>query len=147
MDTVHMKNTILATLATVGACISETLGGWDAAMKVLVFAMAADYLTGPLIAAVWKKSNKSETGALDSKAGFKGLCKKGMIFLLVWLGVLLDDALGVAYIRTAIILFFLGNECLSLLENLGIMGVPYPDFLRRALEAMKDEGNEGKDGV
>lgn len=147
MDSVRTKNTVLAALAAAGSFIAHTLGGWDAAMRVLVFAMAADYLTGLLIAAVWQKSSKSETGALDSKVGFKGLCKKGMIFLLIWLGVLLDDALGVSYIRTAIILFFLGNESLSLLENLGIMGLPYPAFLRRALEALKDEGDKGDGGV
>lgn len=144
MNAVEMKNVILAALAAAGSIIAESLGGWDAAMKLLVYAMAADYLTGVLIAAVWHRSSKSETGALDSKAGFKGLLRKGMIFLVIWLGVLLDNALGVSYIRTAVILFFLGNEALSLLENLGIMGVPYPEFLRRALEALRDKGDEGE---
>lgn len=145
LNTVSMKNAVLAVWATAGAMLAKMMGGWDAAMKVLVFAMAADYLTGVLVAAVWQKSNKSENGALDSKAGFKGLCKKGMIFLLIWLGVLLDEALGEDYIRTAIILFFMGNEGISLLENLGIMGVPFPNFLKRALEALREEGNGGKE--
>ena len=96
-----------------------------------------------LVAAVWQRSNKSDNGALDSKAGFKGLCKKGMILLQVWLGVLLDDAMGASYIRTAVILFFVGNEGLSLLENLGLMGMPYPAFLQRALEALRDQGDNG----
>lgn len=80
----------------------------------------------------------------DGKAGFKGLLKKGMILLLVWLGVLLDNAMGAAYIRTAVVLFFVGNEGLSLLENLGIMGVPIPKFMRNALEALRDKGDEGE---
>lgn len=146
MDAVHIKNSVLAALAAVGTFVAHALGGWDAAMQVLVALMAADYLTGILVAAVWQRSNKSATGALDSKAGFKGLLKKGMILLLVWLGVLLDNALGAAYIRTAIIIFFIGNEGLSLLENLGLMGVPFPAFLKRALEALREQGDKGEDG-
>lgn len=146
MDAVHIKNSVLAVLAAVGTFVAHALGGWDAAMQVLVALMAADYLTGILVAAVWQRSNKSATGALDSKAGFKGLLKKGMILLLVWLGVLLDNALGAAYIRTAIIIFFIGNEGLSLLENLGLMGVPFPAFLKRALGALREQGDKGEDG-
>lgn len=144
VDAVHIKNGVLAALAAVGTFVAHALGGWDAAMQILVALMAADYLTGVLVAAVWKRSNKSETGALDSKAGFKGLLKKGMILLLVWLGVLLDNALGAAYIRTAVVLFFVGNEGLSLLENLGLMGVPFPAFLKAALEALRDKGDAGE---
>lgn len=143
MDAVHMKNGVLAAVAAVGSFVAQALGGWDAAMVVLVAMMAADYLTGVLVAAFWKKSNKSETGALSSNAGFRGLCKKGMILLLVWLGVLLDNAMGVQYIRTAVVLFFIGNEGLSLFENLGLMGVPLPKFMVRALEALRDKGDEG----
>ena len=144
MDAIHIKNGVLAALAAVGTFVAHALGGWDAAMQILVALMAADYLTGVLVAAVWKRSNKSETGALDSKAGFKGLLKKGMILLLVWLGVLLDNALGASYIRTAVVLFFVGNEGLSLLENLGLMGVPFPAFLKKALEALRDKGDAGE---
>lgn len=143
MDAVHMKNTILAAAAAIGTFVANELGGWDAAMQVLVALMAVDYVTGVLVAAVWHRSNKSATGALDSKAGFKGLLKKCMILLLVWIGVLLDNALGAAYIRTAVILFFIGNEGLSLLENLGLMGVPFPAFLQRALEALRENGDKG----
>ena len=144
MDAVHIKNGVLAALAAVGAFVAHALGGWDAAMQVLVALMALDYLTGVLVAAVWKKSNKSETGALDSKAGYKGLLKKGMILLLVWLGVLLDNAFSTTYVRTAVIIFFIGNEGLSFLENLGLMGVPFPAFLKKALEALRDKGDEGE---
>ena len=144
MDAVHIKNGVLAALAAVGSFIAHALGGWDAAMKVLVALMALDYLTGVLVAAIWQRSNKSENGALDSKAGFQGLLKKGMILILVWLGVLLDNAFSTTYVRTAVILFFVGNEGLSFLENLGLMGVPFPDFLKKALEALREKGNEGE---
>ena len=138
-----LKNWGLVTWAALGSLVANTLGGWTADMKVLVFMMGADYLTGVLVAALWQRSDKSRTGALDSKAGFRGLCKKGVILLLVWLGVLLDEALGVSYVRTAVILFFLGNEGLSLLENIGLMGVPFPAFLKNALEALRDKGDKG----
>lgn len=146
MNAIQVKNGVLAALATVGTFVAHALGGWDAAMQVLVALMALDYLTGILVAAVWQRSNKSSTGALDSKAGFKGLCKKGMILLLVWLGVLLDNAFGTTYVRMAVILFFIGNEGISFLENLGLMGVPFPEFLKKALEALRDQGDAGEGG-
>ena len=146
MNAIQIKNGVLAALATVGTFVAHALGGWDAAMQVLVAMMALDYLTGILVAAVWQRSNKSSTGALDSKAGFKGLCKKGMILLLVWLGVLLDNAFGTTYVRMAVIIFFIGNEGISFLENLGLMGVPFPEFLKKALEALRDQGDAGEGG-
>ena len=146
MDYNAVKNGVLAALAAVGSWIANALGGWDASMQVLVALMVADYLTGVLVAAVWHKSSKSSSGTLNSVAGFKGILKKCMILLLVWIGVLLDQALGSAYARTAVVLFFVGNEGISLLENLGLMGVPFPAFLRRALEALRDQGDKGKEG-
>ena len=143
MDANVIKNGILAGLSVFGSWVANALGGWDAAMVLLVALMAADYITGVLVAAVWHRSTKSQSGALDSKAGFKGILKKGMILVLVWLGVLLDHATGANYIRTAIVIFFIGNEGISLLENLGLMGVPYPAFLRKALEALHDQGDKG----
>lgn len=145
MDANVIKNGILAGLAVFGSFAANALGGWDAAMQVLVALMVADYVTGILVAAVWHKSAKSESGTLDSKAGFKGLLKKAMILLVVWLGVLLDGAMGTNYIRTMAVLFFVGNEGISLLENLGLMGVPYPEFLRKALEALHEQGDQGNE--
>ena len=146
MDYNAVKNGVLAALAAVGSWIANSLGGWDASMQVLVALMVADYLTGVLVAAVWHKSSKSSSGTLNSVAGFKGILKKCAILLLVWVGVLLDQALGSAYARTAVVLFFVGNEGISLLENLGLMGVPYPTFLKKALEALHDQGDKGNEG-
>ena len=143
MNATAIKNGILAAVAAAGSFIAKQLGGWDAAMQVLVALMVADYLTGLIVAGVFHKSRKSDSGALDSKAGFKGIIKKGMILLLVWIAVMLDAALATDYIRVAVVIFFIGNEGLSLLENVGLMGVPYPAFLKRALEALRDEGDKG----
>lgn len=141
---VPIKNVVLAALATAGTFIANGLGGWDAALMVLIYFMAADYLTGFLVAAVFKRSPKSAAGALESRAGFKGLVRKGVVLLFVFLAALLDKLAGADYIRTAVCLFFIGNEGLSILENTALMGVPYPAFIKNALEAMKDKGDSGK---
>ena len=143
MNAIQIKNAALAALAAVGCFIANALGGWDAVMIVLVALMASDYLTGLAVAAIWHRSAKSESGALDSKASFRGLVKKCVILLLVWIGVLLDRALGASYIRNAVAIFFIGNEGISLLENVGLMGVPYPAFMRKALEALREKGDSG----
>lgn len=143
MSANSVKNVVLAAAAALGSFAANALGGWDAPLKLLIALMIADYITGVLVALVWHKSNKSKTGTLSSKAGFVGLCKKSVILLVVWVAVMLDSAVGSQYIRGAVILFFVGNEGISLLENLGIMGVPYPDFLKRALEAVRDKGDRG----
>ena len=146
MDAMMIKNAVLAAVAAAGSIAANALGGWDASMQVLVTLMVADYITGVLLAAVWHRSTKSDSGALDSKAGFKGLVKKGMILVLVAIAVLLDQAVGGGYFRMAVVLFFVGNEGISLLENLGLMGVPYPEFLQKALEALHEQGNKGNGG-
>jgi toxin secretion/phage lysis holin len=137
------RSGIFAGIAAVGSMAANQLGGWDASLILLVGMMAADYLTGVLVALLWK-SPKSESGKLSSKAGFKGICKKVVILLAVWIGTLLDAATGAKYIRTAIVLFYIGNEGLSLIENLGLMGVPYPPAMKKALEAMREQGERGK---
>jgi len=139
---VMIKDTILASLSIAGSFIARSLGGWDSALKTLIIFMAIDYLTGLLVAGVWQRSNKSQTGALESRAGFKGLIRKGLILLVVLIGVQLDLILGIqGFCRTAIVLFFCGNEGLSIIENLGIMGVPLPDFVKEKFEQLKDKGN------
>lgn len=137
------KNWALAAVAAAGSALANALGGWDVSLQVLMGMMAADCITGWLVAAVWKRSNKSRSGALDSRAGWKGLCRKGAVFLLVWVAVMLDNAMGINYVRTAVCIFFIGNEGLSLLENLGLMGVPFPAFLKNALETLREQGDEG----
>lgn len=139
----HVKNLLLGAISIAGSIIINALGGWDMTLQLLLGMMAADYATGVAVAAFWKRSNKSASGALNSRAGFKGLCRKGAILALVWIAAMLDKALGVDYARTTVCIFFIGNEGLSLLENLGLMGVPYPDFLKRMLEVLHDRGNNG----
>ena len=135
------KTAIFALLSGAGSMISAALGGWDGFLKVLVAMMICDYVTGILVAGIWKNSGKSDSGALDSKAGFKGIIKKGIILMLVWLGALMDQGLNIDYVRNALCMFFIGNEGLSLLENVGLMGVKYPTFLKNALESLRKKGD------
>lgn len=103
------KNTLLAAFAAAGSAVINLLGGWDAALQVLVAAMAVDYITGLVLAGVFHRSGKTETGALESQAGFKGLMRKGVILLLVFLAVMLDRVTGYDFVRTAVCLFFCGK--------------------------------------
>lgn len=139
------KQLALAALAAVGSVAAQSLGGWDAALQTFLCCMVVDYVSGTVVAGVFQHSRKSESGALDSRAGFRGLCKKGAELLLVLVAAQLDQILsGGAYARTAVLLFLTTNEGLSILENLGLMGVPYPAFLRSALEVLQKQGDRGK---
>ena len=138
--------TILAALATVGGVASQYLGGWDQLTQLLAWAMAIDYLTGALCAAVWHKSPKTATGGYESRAGFKGLIRKGVIILIVMIAAELDKLAGTTAMRTATILFFAANDGMSILENLGIMGVPYPPALKNAFEVLRRKSEDKGDG-
>jgi toxin secretion/phage lysis holin len=121
-----------------GSGVAKALGGWDNALQTLIIFMAIDYITGILIAAIWQRSTKSESGALESRAGFKGLIRKSTMLLVVWVSVQLDLLLGLdGFSRTAVILFFCGNEGLSIVENLGIMGVPIPSMIKEKFEQLR----------
>ncbi|ODU56962.1 MAG: holin [Clostridium sp. SCN 57-10] len=138
-----IKNAVLAIVAGIGTVIAKFCGGWDTAMQTLVFVMAVDYITGLIVAGVFKRSNKSSGGALDSRAGFKGLCKKGVVLLIVMLSTYLDRMVGTdTVVRTATILFFIGNEGLSVIENIGLMGVPFPPSIKNALEALQKKSEK-----
>lgn len=143
MTAERIKNAVLTFLAAGGSWLSAQLGGWDTCLAVLMCMMAMDYLTGLLLAAVWKKSPNTETGGISSAASFKGLVRKLMVLALVWLGAMIDKAIGAEYVRNAVCMFFIANEGLSILENTALMGVPYPMFICRLLEALRAQGDEG----
>lgn len=131
-----MKTTILSAIGIFGGAIATLLGGWDEALMTLVIFMCVDYASGLITAGVFHKSQKSETGALESRAGFKGLCRKGMILLLVMVGCQLDILIGSNYIRDGVCIAFIVNETISIIENAGLMGVPVPDVLKRGIDIL-----------
>lgn len=136
----------LSILGAIGAFISSLFGGWDAALTTLVIFMAIDYISGLIVAGVFKRSLKSENGGLESKAGWKGLCRKGMMFLVVLVAVRLDILTGTSFLKDATVIAFVVNETLSILENAGLMGVKYPDLIKNALDVLqkKSQGSDAK---
>lgn len=136
------KQMICTSAGAVGGFIASAFGGFDAAMITLLIFMTADYITGLLVAGVFHASPKSETGALESKAGFKGLVRKGMTLLFVLIACRLDMILGVNYIRDAVCIAFIVNELISIVENGGLMGVPIPEPIMDAIEVLKKKGDD-----
>ena len=140
-----LKVGICTSLGIVGSGIAAAFGGWDAGLMTLVILMAIDYLTGFMVAAIWHKSPKSENGALESKAGWKGLCRKGVTLLIVLIGAQLDKLLGVDFVRNAVIIGYAVNELISIIENAGLMGVPVPAVVQRAIELLQKKGEDTDD--
>ena len=132
-----MKDAFFSTLSAIGAGVASTLlGSWDKSLEILLIFIIMDYITG--VAAAFK------TKTLRSSVGFEGLMKKGAIFLIVILAAQLDRITGNAagVFRTSTAFFFIANDALSVLENVGEMGVRLPAFLTSALTKLRDE-NEG----
>ena len=142
---INIKNGFLSIIGIIGSCITSLLGGWDAALITLVIFMAADYVTGLMVAGVFKKSTKSESGALESGAGFRGLCRKGMILLIVLVATRLDIMVGSTFLRDAVIIGYVANEAISILENSGLMGIPIPPLIIEAIDVLKKK-SESKEG-
>ena len=118
------------------------MGGWTEDLATLLIFMGIDFVMGLMIAAVWQRSGKSESGALNSVSAWKGLCRKGCTLLVVMVAYRLDVTLGMNYIKTAVIIAFIVNEGISIVENYGIMGGPMPNILREALELLQQKANE-----
>ena len=147
-----MKTTICTALGVVGSVIASAFGGWDAAMTTLLIFMGVDYLTGLVVAGVFHTSPKTENGALESRAGWKGLYRKGVTLLIVLVACRLDLVMGSTFIRDAAIIAFIANETISIIENAGLMGVPIPAVVVKAIEVLKEnaehtgENASGKEG-
>lgn len=137
---------LVKTMAAVGGAIAGIFGGFDTMLIVLMAFMVIDYVTGMVVA--WMgKSKKTESGHLDSKVGFVGLCKKCLMLIFVLMAALLDRALGTdsAIFRSMVIWFYIANEGLSILENLALADVPFPKRIKQALEQLRDKNDEPPD--
>ena len=143
-----MKDIICTVIGIIGGFFTYLFGGWDAALITLIIAMVIDFASGLVVAGVFHKSKKTDSGALESKAGWKGLCRKGMTLLIVLIAYRLDLAIGVDYIKNTVIIGFIANEVISIVENAGLMGLQYPDVINKAIDILtkksggKDDDNE-----
>ena len=134
-----MRNTISAFAGVIGSGITYLMGGWDLALQTLLIFMAVDYITGLIVAGVFKKSPKTKKGGSSSLIGWKGLCRKGMALIIVLIACRLDMLVGTDFIRDAVVIAYCTNEAISIIENAGIMGVPIPKPITNAIEALKSK--------
>ena len=138
----ELKALLVTITGVFGGVLTSFFGGWNEAMTTLIIFMAIDYITGLIVAGVFKKSKKSENGGMESRAGFKGLCRKGVILLVVLVAYRLDLIIGTNYIKDAVIIAFVANETISIIENVGLMGVPVPDAIQKAIDVLQKKQEE-----
>jgi toxin secretion/phage lysis holin len=136
----NVKSIFYTGVGIVASTLSMLFGGIDMALTSLMIFMAIDYVTGLVVAGVFHKSGKSQSGSLDSGAGWKGICKKGVTLLIVLVAARLDGIIGSSFIRDGVIVAYIVNEILSIIENAGLMGIPIPAPIQNAVEVLKSKG-------
>ena len=133
---------IMTTIGIIGSFISNSFGGWNEAMTTLCIFMLTDYVTGLIVAGVFKNSTKTNDGGLESKAGFKGLMRKFAVLLLVLIACRLDMMFDTSFVKDCVIIAFIANETISITENIGLMGVPIPKVIEKAITLLNEKGEE-----
>lgn len=124
-------NWISIIFGMVGGCLTYWLGGWDVLLKTIVFLAVADYITG-WIKAIYNKE-------LSSEIGFKGLLKKIVMFIVIAVSFMIQGLIGGTIpLREVVIMFYIANEGLSLLENAAVF-IPIPDKLKSVLLQLRDK--------
>ncbi|MDO4743920.1 MAG: phage holin family protein [Clostridia bacterium] len=134
----NIKGLMCAALGVTGGMVAKLFGGWTEDMVTLIIFMTIDFVMGLVVAGVFHNSTKSKSGALDSRASWKGLCKKCVTLLFVLIAHRLDILLETDYIRTTAIIGFVANEAISIIENAGLMGLPLPAAVTKVIEILKD---------
>lgn len=141
-----MRTGICAATGIIGSIVATFFGGWSDGLTTLVIFMCIDYISGIVVAGVFQKSRKTESGALESRAGWKGICRKCMTLILVLVAYRLDLLRGEGtLIRDAVTIAFTANEGLSILENAVLMGLKVPAPLQKALEVLMTKAKEVDD--
>ena len=133
-----MDNIFKSISAAFGAILGYLFGEWSALLGILLAFVVTDYITGIIAAGL--------EGKLSSQVGFRGIAKKVIIFVIVAMGHLADNALGLeSVLMSAAIFFYLANELISILENAGRIGLPVPGILEKAIALLKEKAGENKD--
>ena len=138
----NMKNELCTFVGLVFGAVAAYFGGWDASLQTLVIFMAIDYITGLIVAGVFHTSPKTKTGALESLAGWKGLVRKGETLLIVLVACRLDAVIGSNFVRDAAVIAFICNETISIIENAGLMGIPIPAVVTKAIEVLRQRAEK-----
>lgn len=134
-----MREMFYTVMMAIGSALSYFIGGVDTMFIVLCMFLAIDYISGIIVASVFKKSTKTDTGKLNSMVSFKGLCKKFFVVILVGVAHLLDVVLDTNFIRGGVVVAFISNETISIIENAGLMGIPIPTTLKKAIDILQDK--------
>lgn len=135
---ISIRNSIFIVIGMIGGIMATVMGGADKLLIALLMCVCADYLTGLVVALIFKNSPKTQTGGAQSNAGFKGFLKKCYIFLIIAVMNQVDIVLGSSgLIRNAVIIGFMSNECLSLVENAGLMGIDLPPAVINSIDILK----------
>lgn len=142
MNIPTLKLSIMGAIGVVGGTLTSFLGGWSNDLITLLIFMAIDLITGIIVAGVFHASKKTTGGAIESNAMFKGICKKLFMILFVAMMYRIDLMFDISYIRTAAIIGFIANEFISIVENAGLMGMPLPSVITKALELLKSKASE-----
>lgn len=137
-----VKSKLCTVIGVIGSFITSFMGGWDTGMVTLITCMAVDYVSGLIVAGVFHNSSKTETGGLESKAGWKGLCRKCMTLLFVMVSYRIDMLIGTNYIRDAVIIGFVANEVISIVENAGLMGIPLPAAVTKMIDILTKKAEQ-----
>lgn len=138
----QMKDTLCTAVGVAAGVCSWLVGGFDTPILALVLCMGVDYVTGLIVAGIFHTSPKTRGGGLDSRVGWKGLARKIVTLMIVAVAHLADLLLEVHYLRDAVIAAFCANECISILENAGLMGIRIPKILTAALEKLGEEEHD-----
>ena len=133
----EIKISACALIGIFGSAIAQVFGGWTGDMTTLLIFMAVDFAMGLCVAGIFKKSNKSKKGAIDSLAAWRGLCRKGVAWLIILVAHRLDIALGANYLKTSCII--------SIIENAGLMGINFPEPIVKAIDILSKRGDDEKD--
>ena len=139
-----IKESLCTSVGIVGSMIISLLGGWDVPMQALIICMIVDYISGIVVAGVFHASKKSENGALKSSSGLKGLCRKCMILFIIVIMSQIGKAANIDYLRNTAIIGFIANEIISIVENAGLMGVPLPKIVYKAIDILNDKEKENE---
>jgi toxin secretion/phage lysis holin len=139
-----VKYLILTIVGSLGSLASYLFGGFDKLLIALIIFMIIDFLSGLILAIVFKKSSKTKSGRVSSEAGIKGLAKKIFILFLVALAEQLDIVLGTNLVRDGAVIAFISMEGVSILENSTLAGLPVPRMIKNALEVLS-KGEDNKD--
>lgn len=140
-----MKEMILTAIGIVGSGIACIFGGWDTAIITLLIFMLIDYCSGLVVAGIFHKSKKTESGALSSKRCWQGLAKKCMTLVFVIVANRLDMMMEASYIRDAVCIAFVVNELISIIENASLMGIPIPKIIRKAIDLLNEKSGGMQD--